>query len=50
MRAPSPIHDHHNTTGHDHSLENFSIVDRKDQSIVRAITEAVLIRVNDIPK
>ena len=28
MRAPSPIHDHHNTTDHDLSLENFSIVDR----------------------
>ena len=25
MRAPSPIHDHYNTTGHELSLDNFSI-------------------------
>ena len=47
MRAQSPIHDHHNTTGHDLSLENFSIVGREDQSIARSIKEAILIRVND---
>ena len=47
MRAPSPIHDHHNITGHELSLENFSIVGREDQSIARAIKEAILIRVND---
>ena len=47
MSTPSPIHDHHNTTGHDLSLENFSIVSREDQSISRSIKEAILIRVND---
>ena len=47
MRAPSPIHDHHNTTGHELSLDNFSIVGRENQSIARAIKEAILIRVND---
>ena len=47
MRAPSHIHDHHNITGHELSLENFSIVDREDQSIARAIKEAILIRVHD---
>ena len=47
MRAPSPIHDHHNTTGHDLSIENFSIVGREDQSITRYIKEAILIRFND---
>ena len=47
MRAPSPIHDHFNTTGHEVSLDNFSIVNREDQSIVRAIREVMLIRVND---
>ena len=47
MSTPSPIHDHHNTTGHELSLDNFSIVDREDQNIVRAIKEAILIRIND---
>ena len=47
MKAPSAIHDHHNTTRHDLSLENFSIVSREDQSIVRSIKEPILIRVND---
>ena len=47
MKAPSPIHGHHNTTGHEVSLNNFSIVDREYQSIARAIKEAMLIRVND---
>ena len=47
MRVPSPIHDHHDTTGHDLSLENFSIMGRDDQSIARSIKEAILIRVND---
>ena len=47
MRAPSPIHDHFNITGHEVSLENFSIVGKEDQSIARAIREVMLIRVND---
>ena len=47
MRAPLPIHDHFNVTGHEVSLDNFSIVGREDQSIARAIREAMLIRVND---
>ena len=49
MMAPSPIHDHYNTTGDDLSLENFNIVGREEQSITRAIKEAILIRVNDPP-
>ena len=47
MWAPSPIHDHFNTTGHEVSLDNFSIVGREDQSIATAIRETMLIRVND---
>ena len=47
MKVPSPIHDHHNITGHELSLDNFSIVGREDQSIARTIKEAILIRVND---
>ena len=47
MKAPSHIHDHHNITGHEVSLDNFSIVGREDQDIARTIKEAILIRVND---
>ena len=47
MKDPSPIHDLHNITGHEVSLDNFSIVGREDKSIARTIKEAILIRVND---
>ena len=47
MRAPSPIHDHFNITGHEVSLDNFSIVGREDQSMARTIREAMLIKVDD---
>ena len=47
MKAPSTIHDHHNNTGHDISINNFSIVGRKDNNLTRSIKEAILIRVND---
>ena len=47
MRAPSPIIDHHNITGHEVSLHNFSIVGREDHNIARTIKEAILTRVND---
>ena len=47
MKAPSPIHDHHNITGHEVSLNDFSIVGREDQNIARTIKEAILIRIND---
>ena len=46
-RAPSPIHDHFSISGHEISLDNFSILGREDLSMDRAIKEAVLIRVND---
>ena len=47
LRSPSPIYDHYKTTGHEVSLDNFSIVGRDDQSMTRLIREAMLIRVND---
>ena len=47
MKSPSPIHDHFNTTGHEVSLDNFSIVAREGQSMTRTIREAMLIRIND---
>ena len=47
IRTPSPIHDHHNITGHELSLENFSMVGREDKNIARAIKEEIPITVND---
>ena len=43
----STIIDHQNITGHEVSLDNFSIVGREDNSIARNIKEAIIIRVND---
>ena len=47
MRSTSPIMDHHNNTGHEVSLDNFTIVGREDNNIARNIREAIFIRVND---
>ena len=47
LKAPSPIHDHQNITGHDTTIENFSIVGSKDQNLIRAIKEAMYIRMNN---
>ena len=47
LKAPSPIYDHYNITGHSTSIENFSIVGREDQNLIRAIKEAIYIRVNN---
>ena len=47
LKAPSPIYDHHNITGQETSIENFSIVGREDQNIIKAIKEAIYIRVNN---
>ena len=46
LKAPSPTHDHSNTTGHTTSLENFSIVSREEQNLSRLIKESMFIRVN----
>ena len=47
LKAPSPIYGHSNITGHNISLENFSIVGRDDQNLSRWIKEALFIRVNN---
>ena len=47
QKAPSPIFDHYNTTDHNISIENFEIVGREDQNLMRTIKEALYIRVND---
>ena len=46
LKAPCPIHDHSNTTGHTTSLENFSIVGREEQNLSRLIKGSMFIRVN----
>ena len=47
QKAPSPIYDHSNITGHQITIENFNIVGREDQNLSRAIKEALYIRVNN---
>ena len=47
QKAPSPIFDCFNTTGHSISVDNFSIVGREEQNLRRAIKEALYIRVNN---
>ena len=47
LKAPSPLYDHYNTTGHNVTLDNFSIVGKEDQNLCRWIKEALYIRVNN---
>ena len=47
QKAPSPIFDHYNITGHKISLGNFSIVGREDQNLTRTIKEALFIGASD---
>ena len=47
LKATSLIHDHFNTTGHNVTIDNFSIVGREDQNLSRLIEEALYMRVNN---
>ena len=47
LKPPSPTYDHFNTTGHTTTLENFSIVGRENQDLMRLIKEAIYIRINN---
>ena len=47
QKPPSPKFDHCNTSGHQNNINKFTIVGREDQNLIRAIKEAILIRVND---
>ena len=47
LKAPSPIHEHQNNTGHITSVENFKIIGREDHSMARAVKEAIYIRINN---
>ena len=47
LKAPFPIHDHINISGHSVTIDNFSILGREDQNLTRLIKEALYIRVNN---
>ena len=47
LKNPSPIHDHTTITGHDTTLDNFTIVGREEHNYIRLIKEAIYIRVNN---
>ena len=47
LKAHFPIYDHFDITGHNVSMENFSIVEREDQNLCRWTKEALFIRVNN---
>ena len=47
QKAPSLIYDHYNIFGHMINTDNFSIVGREDQNLMRTIKEALYIRVNN---
>ena len=45
LKAPSPIYDHSNTTGHSTTLDSFSMVGREEQTLSRLIKKSMFIRV-----
>ena len=47
LKAPSPIFEHQNKSGHTTSVENFKIIGREGHSMARAIREAIYIRGNN---
>ena len=47
LKAPSPIHDYLNISGHVVTINNFSTLGREDQNLMRTIKEALYIRVNN---
>ena len=46
QKAPSPIYDHYNTSGHSVTIDNFTTVGREDQNLQRTIKEALYISIN----
>ena len=49
LKAPSPIFDHSNISGHSTTINNFTVVGREEQTLSRLIKEAMFIRVNSHP-
>ena len=49
QKAPSPIYDHSNTTGHTTTTEDFNIVGMEDQNLIRTIKDTLNIRLTIHP-
>ena len=47
LKAPSSIYDHLNISGHDVTIDNFTILGREDRNLLRTIKEALYIRANN---
>ena len=47
LKAPSPIYEHQNNTGHTISVENFKIIGKEGHNMARTVKEAMYIRVNN---
>ena len=47
LKTLSPIHDHSTISGHNVTIDNFEIVGREGQNLLRTIKEALYIRVNN---
>ena len=47
LKAPSPIYDHINISGHDVTIDNFTILGGEDPNLLRTIKEVLYIRVNN---
>ena len=47
LKAPSPIFEHNNATGHTTSAESFKIIGRERHGMARTIKEATYIRANN---
>ena len=43
LKAPSPIFEHNNATGHTTSVENFKIIGREGHGMARTIGEVIYI-------
>ena len=41
LKAPSPIYEYYNITGHNTTIENFIIVGKEDQNLTRTIKEVI---------
>ena len=47
LKAPSPINEHQNNSGHKTSIENYHIIGREGNKMARTIKKAMHIRVNN---
>ena len=48
LRTPSPIYDHVSITGHQTSIDRFSVVGMESHNLTRTVKEAIYIRVNNL--